>query len=154
MIVEIETEEDLKEIQEVLFDFYEIMPYNKLDRNTDEFQEASILWQDTWYFMIQSGKGKILAMKKNNEFIGAIGLVLNPSLEDGVLTCMEAFWYVDEKHRGQGLKLLLKAEKEARSMGAKRFMMMYLENSMPEKVKNVYERLNFRKIQTSYYKEL
>lgn len=154
MIVEIQTEEDLKEIQEVLFNFYKIMPYNQLDRNTDEGQEAWVLWQDTWYFMIQSGKGKILAMKKNNEFIGAIGLVLNPSLEDGVLTCMESFWYVDEKHRGQGLKLLLKAEKEARSMGAKRFMMMYLENSMPEKVKNVYERLNFRKIQTSYYKEL
>ena len=154
MIVEIKTEEDLKEIQEVLFNFYKIMPYNQLDRNTDEGQEAWVLWQDTWYFMIQSGKGKILSMKKNNEFIGAIGLVLNPSLEDGVLTCMESFWYVDEKHRGQGLKLLLKAEKEARLMGAKRFMMMYLENSMPEKVKNVYERLNFRKIQTSYYKEL
>jgi hypothetical protein len=39
-------------------------------------------------------------------------------------------------------------------MGAKRMMMVYLENSMPEKVKSIYERMDYKLIQTTYFKEL
>ena len=126
----------------------------QLNLSLKEGQEASDLWIENWFFTIESGNGKILALKKDDKFIGAIGLILSPSLEDGVMTCMEAFWYVDENHRGQGLKLLLKAQKLAKEMGAKRMMMMYLENSMPEKVKNVYEKMGYQLVQTTYFKEL
>jgi GNAT superfamily N-acetyltransferase len=154
MIVEVTTESDLKELQDVMIEFYKIMPYKRLIKGSEEFQEASDLWIENWFFMIGGGLGKILALKEDNNFIGAIGLVVTPSLEDGVMTCMEAFWYVDENHRGQGLKLLIKGQKVAKEMGAKRMVMMFLENSMPEKVKNVYERMGYNLIQTSYFKEL
>jgi len=67
---------------------------------------------------------------------------------------MESFWYVDENHRGQGLKLLIKGQQVAKEMGAKRMMMVFLENSMPEKVKSIYERMDYKLIQTTYFKEL
>ena len=154
MIVEVTEESELIELQKVLFAFYRIMPYTQLVEGSEEFKEASARWVDSWFLMIANGHAKILGLKKDNKFIGAIGLVTTPSLEDGVMTCMETFWYVDEKHRGQGLKLLLKGEKVAKEMGAKRMMMMYLENSMPSKVKSVYERMGYKYIQTSYLKEL
>tara|TARA_B110000305_G_scaffold47223_1_gene50413 strand:+ start:646 stop:1110 length:465 start_codon:yes stop_codon:yes gene_type:complete len=154
MIAEVSTESELEELQNVLIEFYKMMPYKQLIKETKEGQEASDLWIENWFFTIESGNGKILALKKDDKFIGAIGLILSPSLEDGVMTCMEAFWYVDENHRGQGLKLLLKAQKLAKEMGAKRMMMMYLENSMPEKVKNVYEKMGYQLVQTTYFKEL
>lgn len=154
MIVEVKEESELMELQDVLIEFYKIMPYKQLDKESEEGKKACEAWIESWYFMIQSNNASILALKKDDKFIGAIGLVFTPSLEDGVLTCMEAFWYVDEKNRGQGLKLFLKAEKVAKEMGAKRMIMMYLQNSMPDKVKNIYERMGYKYIQTSYFKEL
>lgn len=154
MIVEVITESELEELQDVLIEFYKIMPYEQLPKQSREIEEASNFWIENWFYMIKIGVGKILALKKDNKFIGAIGLVVTPSLEDGVATCMEAFWYVDENHRGQGLKLLIKGQKVAKEMGAKRMMMMFLENSMPEKVKNIYERMGYKLIQTTYFKEL
>ena len=154
MIIDITEERQLRELQDVLIEFYKIMPYKQLKRESEEGQKACEAWVNSWFLMISSGSAKILGLKKDNKFIGAIGLVLTPSLEDGIMTCMEAFWYVDEKHRGQGLKLLLKGEKEAKAMGAKRMVMMYLQNSMPSKVKNIYERMGYTYIQTSYFKEL
>tara|TARA_Y100000114_G_scaffold88859_1_gene82358 strand:+ start:7010 stop:7474 length:465 start_codon:yes stop_codon:yes gene_type:complete len=154
MIVEVTEESELKELQDVLIEFYKIMPYKQLCKESEEGKKACEAWIESWYFMIQSQSASILGLKQNNKFIGAIGLTFTPSLEDGILSCMEAFWFVDEQHRGQGLKLLLKAEKVAKARGAKRMMMMYLENSMPQKVKKVYERLQYKKIQTTYFKEL
>ena len=121
MIVEVRTESELKELQDILIEFYRIMPYKQLPKESKELQEASNLWIENWFFMIEGGVGKILALKKDNNFIGAIGLVVTPSLEDGVMTCMEAFWYVDKNHRGQGLKLLIKGQKVAKEMGAKAY---------------------------------
>jgi GNAT superfamily N-acetyltransferase len=154
MIVEVTKESELQELQDVLIEFYKIMPYKQLTKETKEGQQASDRWIENWFFMIEGGMGKILALKKDDKFIGAIGLLVSPSLEDGVMNCVESFWYVDKNHRGQGLKLLIKAQKVAKEMGAKRMLMMYLENSMPEKVKNVYERMDFKLIQTTYFKEL
>ena len=154
MIIDVTEESQLRELQDVLIEFYKIMPYKQLKKESPQGQQACETWINSWFMMISSGNAKILGLKKDNKFIGAIGLVFTPSMEDGVMTCMETFWYVDEKHRGQGLKLLLKAEKEAKAMGAKRMMMMYLQNSMPNKVKNIYERMGYKYIQTTYFKEL
>jgi len=154
MIIDVTEESQLRELQDVLIEFYKIMPYKQLKKESEQGQKACESWISSWFLMISSGSGKILGLKKDDKFIGAIGLVFTPSLEDGIMTCMEAFWYVDEKHRGQGLKLFLKGEKVAKQMGAKRMVMMYLQNSMPEKVKSVYERMGYKYIQTSYFKEL
>ena len=149
-MIEVTEREDLDKLaDEVLEPFYLSMPYKKLST-----QEAKAYWMDQWQNIISTGSGTIFALKKEQEFIGAIGLLFHKSFEDGVLMCSETFWYVREDQRGQGLKLLLKAEKFAKQMGAKRFIMAYLEHSMPQKVKNLYERLNYKNLQTTYMKEL
>ena len=60
----------------------------------------------------------------------------------------------DEKYRGKGLSLLLKLQKYAKSKGAKRLLMIHLENSMPDKLKKLYIRLGFKQIESIYMKEL
>jgi GNAT superfamily N-acetyltransferase len=141
---------DLEQLyNDVLWNFYQVMPYNKLSK-----EKATDYWVNQWHNLILMGSGAIFAFKKEQEFTGTIGLLFHPSLEDGVLMCTETFWYVNEDQRGQGLKLLFKAEKFAKEMGAKRFIMGYLQNSMPQKVKNLYERLNYNNLQTAYMKEL
>jgi GNAT superfamily N-acetyltransferase len=126
------------------------MPYKKIELN----ENLQIEWADRWLQLIHSGVGEIFALKQNDKIIGAIGFIIYPSLEDGVSTCSEAFWYVDEKYRGKGLSLLLKLQKYAKSKGAKRLLMIHLENSMPDKLKKLYIRLGFKQIESIYMKEL
>ena len=76
-----------------------------------------------------------------------------PALEDDVITCSETFWYVDEKERGEA-KLLVKAQKYAKEMGARRMTMIHLSNSVPNRLKGLYERLGFKEIETHYIKEI
>ena len=89
-----------------------------------------------------------------DDIIGGIGLINSPSLEDGALVVQEAFWFVDEKHRGGGIKLFRAAEKYAKQIGAERLMMIHLETSMPEKLKKFYKAMNYKLAETTYIKEL
>ena len=68
MIVEVSTESELEELQNVLVEFYKIMPYKRLIKGSEEFQEASDLWVENWFFTIENGRGKILALKKDDKF--------------------------------------------------------------------------------------
>ena len=104
--------------------------------------------------LIRSKKGKIFALEDERKITGALGFLIGPALEDGVLCCTEAFWYVDEKHRGAGLKLLNKFESYAKSIGCKRIGMVHLENSMPDKLKKLYTRKKYKHIESMYLKEL
>lgn len=150
MIKSINTKEDLLKLSKVLSAFYKIMKYDQLPIT----EENVILWVDRWKALIDSNNGQILCLFKDDEIIGAIGFIFSPSLEDGVLTCTEAFWYVDENNRGKGLSLLLHLQKIAKARGAKRLLMVHLNHSMPEKLKSVYERLGFSAIETIYMKQL
>jgi len=150
MIKNINTTEQLSELIEILQNFYKIMQYNKVPIT----KENKALWVNRWKNLLDSKNGEILGLFRDDKIIGAIGFVFFPSLEDGVLTCSEAFWYVDEEHRGKGLSLLLHLEKIAKSRGAERLLMIHLNNSMPDKLKSVYERLGFKCIETIYMKQL
>ena len=150
MISVVSKESELEELSEVLLNFYAMMPYTK----KDDAVELRINWESKWKKSIDAGAGAILALKKSGKIIGGIGMMFFPALEDDVVTCGEAFWYVDEKERGGGLKLLLKAQKYAKEMGARRMTMIHLSNSMPNRLKGLYERLGFKEIETHYMKEI
>lgn len=148
MIVDVKSREELNKLTPILKKFYSILPYKK------NYDNLECNWVDRWEKLIDSGVGGIFGMKENNKFIGAIGYVLHPSLEDGEPCCTETFWYVDEKFRGKGLKLLLKLQKFAKNEGVKRLIMIHLENSMPEKLRKLYSRMEFNHIESVYMKEL
>jgi GNAT superfamily N-acetyltransferase len=148
MITQISDREELEELLVILENFYKLMPYKQ------DLAKVRSTWVDTWHSLILTQVGKIFALKQNDKIVGAIGFVIHPSLEDGVKVCTEAFWYVDEKYRGKGLSLLLHLQKYAKAQGAERMMMIHLSNSMPEKLKKLYERLGYKEIETIYMKEL
>ena len=148
MIFEVKTDSELLELRDVLQNFYEILPYKK---DLNGFKKNWIL---SWKELIRSKKGKIFALEDERKITGALGFLISPALEDGVLCCTEAFWYVDEKHRGAGLKLLNKFESYAKSIGCKRIGMVHLENSMPDKLKKLYTRKKYKHIESMYLKEL
>ena len=150
MISVVSKESELEELSEVLLNFYAMMPYTK-EKDTVKWR---ITWESKWKKLIDAGAGAILALKKSGKIIGGIGMMFFPALEDDVVTCSETFWYVDEKERGGGLKLLLKAQKYAKEMGARRMTMIHLSNSMPDRLKGLYERLGFKEIETHYIKEI
>ena len=150
MISVVSKESELEELSEVLLNFYAMMPYTK-EKDTVKWR---ITWESKWKKLIDAGAGAILALKKSGKIIGGIGMMFFPALEDDVVTCSETFWYVDEKERGGGLKLLLKAQKYAKEMGARRMTMIHLSNSMPDRLKGLYERLGFKEIETHYMKEI
>jgi|TARA_R110001606_G_scaffold174774_1_gene321376 GNAT superfamily N-acetyltransferase len=148
MIFEVKTDSELLELRDVLQNFYEILPYEK---DLNGFKKNWIL---SWKELIRSKKGKIFALEDERKITGALGFLIGPALEDGVLCCTEAFWYVDEKHRGAGLKLLNKFESYSKSIGCKRIGMVHLENSMPDKLKKLYTRKKYKHIESMYLKEL
>jgi len=147
MICELREDKDLFELGNILTSFYALLPYKK--KNTDIPS-----WVDRWKNLINMDAGVIFGLKEKARIIGGIGLVVFPALEDGASTCTEAFWYVDEKNRGGGIKLFKKAEAYAKARGCARMNMIHLSHSMPEKLKGLYERLGFFKVETTYMKEL
>jgi len=147
MIKSIEDRTELLDLGGVLESFYNIMPYKKVFFDIGQ-------WADRWFNLISSGAGKIFGLWDKNKIVGGIGLILFPALEDGVMTTTEAFWFVDEKSRGGGLKLFITAEKWAKESGSKRMNMIHLTNSMPERLKNLYEKKGYKMIETTYQKEI
>tara|TARA_E500000305_G_C3794705_1_gene131468 strand:- start:21 stop:464 length:444 start_codon:yes stop_codon:yes gene_type:complete len=146
MIVSLKEHTELIELHTALLPFYEKMPYRKKALNEDK-------WAFTWLNLIETGVGKVLALLDKDDIIGGIGLINSPSLEDGALVVQEAFWFVDEKHRGGGIKLFRAAEKYTKQIGAERLMMIHLETSMPEKLKKFYKAMNYKLAETTYIKE-
>ena len=68
MIVEVTEESELKELQDVLIEFYKIMPYKQLCKESEEGKKACEAWIESWYFMVQSQSASILGLKQNNKF--------------------------------------------------------------------------------------
>ena len=146
MIKSLTTEEELIQLHAILSEFYKLMPYKKKEIKAEP-------WASRWMNLIESGFGKVLALVEDGVYKGGIGLVTVNSLEDGSQVTQEAFWYVDAKSRGGGIRLYKAAEEYVKSIGSERFMMIHLENSMPDKVRSFYKRMGFKKTETTYIKE-
>ena len=80
------------------------------------------------------------------------GLIGNASVKTGT----ELAWWVDPEHRGgrNGIGLLMHIEALAEAQGVKYWNMEFMESSMPEEIRAIYERLGYRKNETLYTKIL
>jgi L-amino acid N-acyltransferase YncA len=68
----------------------------------------------------------------------------------------ELVWWVNPRFRdsGDGVGLLSRLENSARNQGVKYWNMVFVENSMPDKVKSIYENMGYKLCETVYTKEL
>ena len=72
------------------------------------------------------------------------------------LIAAELAWWVNPDHRGgrNAIGLLKAMESSARDMGVKYFSMMYMESSMPDSVRKLYEKMGYNVSETTYLKVL
>ena len=68
----------------------------------------------------------------------------------------ELAWWVDEEHRfgRNGIALLTHLEECARQQQIKYWNMMFMESSMPEKVKGIYGKMGYEKTEEVHCKRL
>ena len=113
------------------------------------------VWLRNWTTFIQNGMGVIFGLfGENEECYGALGALKVPDLNSGTLIAAETFWFAEESHRGKGVFLMKEFEKWAKSNGCKKIAMSYMVDSMPMKVKSIYEKFGYKQAEVSYVKEV
>lgn len=70
------------------------------------------------------------------------------------LIFQEVIWYVNKDHRGSGLKLLKEVENSLKLSNVGIMIMAVLENSKTEKLKALYEKMGYKKMETHYVRSL
>jgi GNAT superfamily N-acetyltransferase len=108
----------------------------------------------TWKRATANGSGGILGQWSEGKLVGILGFFMWPDINDGELVATEAFWYVKEGHRGNGVRLLLDYEKLARERGCKRIGMVHLSALKADKLSALYERMGYVPTETHFFKEL
>lgn len=81
------------------------------------------------------------------------GAITKSPLNDR-LVFQEVIWYVNEGFRGNGVRLLKEVEKILKSLGVSIIIMAVLENSKTEKLKQLYEAMGYRKMETHYIRSI
>lgn len=119
-----------------------------------EFCESSFL--DYWSSMLDSGTGfMILVEHKDGDVIGGAGGVVTNFQTSSVKNAIEMFWWVDPEFRGEvGLKLYNEFIAESKRRGAKRLLMAYMANSMPDKLEKFYASKGFTPFEHHVIKNL
>ena len=86
---------------------------------------------------------------------GAIGGIIYPDVNDGVLVATEMFWFVNplERNKYLGVRLFREFEQWALSKGAKRIIMVALATNGTN-VSRFYELHGFRMLETQFIKEI
>jgi len=104
--------------------------------------------------LIESGIFKVAV---NGSVIGGAGALVFPHWWNASeLVAQELFWFVDEDYRNTsaGIRLLLALEESAKSMGAKKMMMLCLEELDGEKVSKMYHKLGYAPQEQTFVKDL
>jgi GNAT superfamily N-acetyltransferase len=87
---------------------------------------------------------------------GMIGWINFPVFMTGTMIAQELFWWVDEDKRkgGTGLKLLKKAEKQAKEQGAQHILMLCLDRLDGEKVAKLYKAMGYESREQTFMRAL
>lgn len=113
------------------------------------------VWTESWTMFMQSGIGVIFGLFSEDAIChGALGALRFPDISGGFLIATEAFWFTEESHKGKGIYLMKAYEKWAKSQECKRIAMSYLADSMPDEIKNIYERFGYKLSEITYMKEV
>jgi GNAT superfamily N-acetyltransferase len=98
--------------------------------------------------LITSAVGFMLVLEKAGHIEGMIGMLCTPHFLSGDMFAGEICWWVNPEHRGDGVRLMRSAESLAHERGATTIQMI----APDERVGRFYERLGYRRIDTSYQK--
>lgn len=102
-------------------------------------------------------QGMLSVLVVNGLLVGFACGIYAPLLGNGsVLTGTELAWWVDPEHRKgrNGIGLLIHLENQAKDAGVKYWNMVYMESSMPQEIKGIYERLGYKRTETTYTRTL
>lgn len=98
-----------------------------------------------------------LVAQKNGFIIGFVCGVRGSILaNDSVSAGTELAWWVEPEYRGSsaGVDLLTAIENKAKDTGIKYWNMAYMESSMPDKVKCIYQKMGYSLQESLYTKVL
>ena len=142
--------EELKKLAGYAYEFYEeSKTLGAIGFVKEKFVAA-------WGALYDHGTGIIIVMEDEDtrEFYGALGAIIVHDLYSDTMTATEAFWYVMKRRRGEGTTLLNAFEAFSRQQGCKYTRMIYLQDSMPDAVRGMYERRGYVIAEVSYQKEI
>jgi GNAT superfamily N-acetyltransferase len=106
-----------------------------------------------WTLFMEGGIGRIFAAMDGDRPVGVLGVLFTNDINDDAPIASEAFWFVEEGHRGCGMKLFLTAMHKVEELGCKRMSMVHLEN-INEHLAHIYQRMGFVPTETHYIKTL
>ncbi|WP_020208285.1 GNAT family N-acetyltransferase [Gilvimarinus chinensis] len=109
------------------------------------------------YVQMAHDHGLLAVVEISGEVVGFCAAIRSPLMgSTKAQVATELAWYVSPAHRGgrNGVALLKHMEQLAKAQGVKYWTMLYMESSMPDTVRKMYERLGYSKAETSYTKVL
>ena len=93
-----------------------------------------------------------VADSSDNGVIGMLGVMAFIQPFSGELVASELFWWLDPKHRGNGVWLLRRAENWAREYGAKRLSMMAPIDK--QRVAEIYSAIGYQEVERVFQRDL
>lgn len=91
-----------------------------------------------------------LVSERGGKVCGMIGFVLYPHFLSGEMIAGEVAWWVEPEHRGEGIKLVREAERQAKAKGAVKMQMI----APTRQVGMIYERIGYDWLEAAYQKNL
>ena len=110
--------------------------------------------EEVWIKFITDGVGVIFLLEENGKIIGFLAALKYPDINSGELVATELAWFVKSTRRRKGLLLLKEFEEWAKKEKCKRVIMVHLMDSMPDKLRRVYEGRGYRAMEINYGKEI
>jgi GNAT superfamily N-acetyltransferase len=126
-------------------DFWSSTQGEAYDHEHTEIKLKSIY--DNHIILISESKGSVT---------GFIIVAITENLCSSILTACELAWYVKPCSRGgrDGVSLLKAAESYAKISGCAKMSMVFMESSMPESIKLIYDKLGYNLKETRYERAL
>ncbi len=92
----------------------------------------------------------VLVDERDERLVGTIGVIITPHIYCGQGVMSELFLYVDPDKRGNGVRLVRRAEKWAADQGIRHSTM----TAPDERVAALYERMGYAPLEVNYIKTL
>lgn len=139
---------DLPRLADLAQEFYASSRFLK-DFDLDRFVSL-------WTVLLKNGSGVIFLLESDGEIVGTIAGVAHPEPYSARVTAQEFYLFIRAESRGGvGLLKLLRAfEAWARAKGCAQIRIGHLQDSMPDQLKRLYERMGFEHVESTFAKEL
>ncbi len=140
---------------------------------TDDFSEiekmASQFWPDAgfdvpykegsamFYIKLAYNQSLLIVAEKDNELVGFAAGAKSPLMGNSDFTAgSELAWWVHPDHRGGklGIQLLQGLEQAAKEAGCHYWSMIFMQSSMPDTIKGIYEKMGYKLQETTYLKRI